>query len=64
MKKKELADFDGSAAETFTEMQLIENQLEKMELEEEKSPLLKTLKEKSKKKRPTKRSKKIILSPK
>jgi len=35
VKKEELAAFDGSATETFTEVQLIENQLEKMELEEE-----------------------------
>ena len=35
VKIEELANFDGSAAEQITEMQLIENQLEKMELEDE-----------------------------
>jgi len=35
VKKEELDAFDGSAADSITEMQLIEDQLEKMQLEDE-----------------------------
>ena len=35
VKREELAAFDGSAVESITEMQLIGDQLEKMELEDE-----------------------------
>ena len=35
VKKEELAAFDGSAADSITEVQLIQDQLEKMELEDE-----------------------------
>ena len=35
VKKEELAAFDGSATDSITEMQLLEDQLEKMELEDE-----------------------------
>ena len=35
VKKEELDAFDGSAADSVTEMQLIEDQLEKMQLEDE-----------------------------